>query len=60
MIEIAKILSTDFEIVRVDLYEYKDKVYFSELTFSPWGGHMYSYNQEGLNRLGALYYSTKK
>ena len=58
MIEIAKILSSDFDIVRVDLYEYKNKVYFSELTFSPWGGYMYSYNQEGLNKLGELYYNT--
>lgn len=60
MLEIAKILAADFEIVRVDLYEYKDKVYFSELTFSPWGGYMYSYNQEGLNKLGELYRKTKK
>ena len=60
MIEIAKILSADFDIVRVDLYEYKGKVYFSELTFSPWGGYMYSYNMEGLKRLGDFYYQTKK
>lgn len=60
MMEIARILSADFPIVRVDLYEYKDKVFFSELTFSPWGGYMYSYNQEGLDKLGALYLSTKK
>lgn len=60
MIEIAKMLSADFDIVRVDLYEYKDKVYFSELTFSPWGGYMYSYNQDGLNKLGELYYKTKQ
>ena len=59
MIEIAKILSADFDIVRVDLYEYKNQVYFSELTFSPWGGYLYSYNQEGLNKLGELYYKTK-
>ena len=56
MIEIAKMLSADFDIVRVDLYEYKDKVYFSELTFSPWGGYMYSYTDEGLIELGKLYY----
>lgn len=60
MVEIVKILSADFSIVRVDLYEYKNKVYFSELTFSPWGGYMYSYNMEGLKKLGDLYYKTKK
>lgn len=35
MLEIAKILSTDFEFVRVDLYEIDEQIYFSELTFSP-------------------------
>lgn len=60
MVEIAKILSADFDIVRVDLYEYKDKVYFSELTFSPWGGQMYSYTNEALKILGDKYYSIKK
>lgn len=59
MIEIAKILSADFDIVRVDLYEYKDKVYFSELTFSPWGGYMYSYTNDALKILGDKYYEAK-
>ena len=40
MIEISKILSSDFPFVRVDLYEVGDKVYFSELTFVPTGGNM--------------------
>lgn len=60
MIEVAMILSADFDIVRVDLYEYKDKVFFSELTFSPWGGQMYSYTNEALKELGDKYYSIKK
>lgn len=55
MKEIALLLSADFEFVRVDLYEYKDKVFFSELTFSPWGGFMYSYNQYGLNEIGKAF-----
>lgn len=38
MIEIAKILSSDFDFVRVDLYEYKNSVRFGELTFTPAGG----------------------
>lgn len=36
----------------IDLYEYKDQVFFSELTFSPWGGMMYSYNDEGIKAIG--------
>lgn len=55
MIEMAKILSADFKCVRVDLYEYKDKVYFGELTFSPWGGYMYSYNDKGIKAIGAKF-----
>ena len=55
MLEIAKSLSKDFEFVRVDLYEYHDNVYFSELTFSPWGGMMYSYNDYGLREIGKLF-----
>lgn len=35
MIEVARILSSDFDFVRVDLYEQDEKVRFGELTFSP-------------------------
>lgn len=35
MVEIAKILSAEFDFVRVDLYEQNGKVLFGELTFSP-------------------------
>jgi hypothetical protein len=38
MITIAKLLSADFEYVRVDLYEVKKKVIFGELTFYPASG----------------------
>jgi len=55
MVEYAKILSEDFDFVRVDLYEHEGKVYFSELTFSPWGGFMYSYNDYGLKTIGELF-----
>lgn len=40
MIEIATELSQNIPFVRVDLYEINNKVYFSELTFSPCGGFM--------------------
>lgn len=52
MVEYAHILSSDFDFVRVDFYEFEDKVYFSELTFSPWGGYFYSYTDEALKILG--------
>lgn len=40
MLKISKILSEDFEFVRVDLFNVKGKIYFSELTFSPCSGFM--------------------
>lgn len=38
--KICRILSNDFEFVRVDLFEVENKIYFSELTFSPCSGMM--------------------
>lgn len=60
MIEMAKVLSADFDIVRVDLYEYNDKVYFGELTFSPWGGMMWSYTNEAVEKMGKRYYELSR
>lgn len=54
MIRIAKILSQDFPFVRVDLYEYNKKVYFSELTFTPSGGLMYRHTDEIIQKYGRL------
>ena len=39
MIEIANKLSTNISFLRVDLYEINEKIYFSELTFSPGSGY---------------------
>ena len=52
MIKVAKVLSKDFEFVRVDLYEYRNQPYISELTFFPWGGLMYGYTNEALKIYG--------
>lgn len=52
MAKYAMILSEDFEFVRVDFYEHEGRAYFSELTFSPWGGLMYSYTDDALKLLG--------
>lgn len=38
MIELAKVLSSDFQFCRIDLYEHRDKVYFGEITLHPGGG----------------------
>ena len=40
MLEIAQKLSAGKRFLRVDLYNIEDKIYFSELTFTPCSGHM--------------------
>lgn len=52
MVEVAKKLSSDFDFVRVDLYDFQGKVYFGELTFSPLGGILSYFTTETLEFLG--------
>lgn len=52
LVEYAKRLSYIFPVVRVDFYEFEGKIYFSELTFSPWGGFLYSYTDEAILEMG--------
>ncbi len=52
MLEIARILSAEFDFVRVDLYETDGHVYFGELTFTPANGVLPSYRPELLERAG--------
>ena len=40
LIGLTRILCRDFLFVRVDFYEIKDKIYFSELTFTPNSGRV--------------------
>lgn len=54
MIDIAKILSADFNYVRVDLYEIGNKVYFGEMTFTPASGR-YPYNRKWNESLDRKY-----
>jgi len=56
MLEISRILSKDFEHVRVDLYEMPDgRVLFGEFTFQTWGGLRRFYPPEYDLILGNLY-----
>lgn len=54
MLEICKVLSEDFDFVRVDLYELDQKIYFGELTFSPATGILPYFSEEFLKEKGAL------
>ena len=52
MLSVAKALSSDFPILRVDLYNIDGKIYFGELTFTSQGGMMDFYSQPFLHLLG--------
>lgn len=54
MIELATRLSTGYKFLRVDLYQIKNQIYFSELTFSPCGGMMPFDPPEWDEKLGKL------
>ena len=54
MVKIAKSLSSGHPFLRVDLYEINNKVYFSELTFSPRGGFMPFVSEEWDAKLGEM------
>lgn len=54
MVEVAEKLAEDFELVRVDLYEYQGRVCFGELTFSPEGGILYSHTDQELEEIGRM------
>ena len=54
MIQCAKILSCDFDFVRVDLYDTGERVIFGELTFTPQGGLLRYYNLNALERMNVV------
>lgn len=54
--DVAKILCKDFDFVRVDLYEYRNQPYISELTFFPWGGFLYGYSNNAIKEYGKVWH----
>ena len=38
MMQVARCLSEDFQLVRVDLYSFDEKIYFGEITHYPGSG----------------------
>lgn len=52
MYKVASVLSKEFPILRVDLYEVNGKVYFGELTFTSLGGFMDYFTPEILMEMG--------
>lgn len=54
MIEICKILSSDFDFVRVDLYDIHGQIFFGELTFTPATGVLPNFSEEFIIEKGKL------
>jgi hypothetical protein len=54
MIEISRVLSEDFDFVRVDLYDINGTIYFGELTFSPASGVFPNFSERFIKEKGAL------
>lgn len=54
MLHIARVLSSDFEFVRVDLYDCPSGVVFGELTFTPASGLMGYFTEEALELMNPL------
>lgn len=52
MLDIAKILSSDLEYARIDLYETDRSVLFGEITLTPMGGWLSYFTQEALDLMG--------
>jgi hypothetical protein len=54
MKKIAKLLACDIPHVRIDLYEVRGQIYFSEYTFYDWGGLMKFDDEKWDEKLGDL------
>lgn len=54
MLEIARILSSGFKQVRVDLYNIDGDIYFGEMTFTGNGGYMDFYTSSFLQEMGQI------
>lgn len=60
MKQVVHSLTAHLPFCRVDLYEYNNKVYFSEMTFMPGAGRIKGFSQEFLDILGHELNKTKQ
>jgi len=57
MINVAEKLSSDFEMIRVDLYSNGNRIWFGELTLTPAGCIFHTWSNLALDEMGKLFYS---
>ena len=53
-VELSAKLSKNFNFIRVDWILYKNKIYFGEMTFTPYSGFAYGLSKKDNNYLGGL------
>lgn len=58
MLDIARRLAEGLDLVRIDLYQVDNKIYFGEITLSPAGGSFPSWTRESLLALSSYYFNT--
>lgn len=56
MLEIASRLSKGLDLVRIDLYQVDNNIYFGEITLSPAGGSFPGWSREALITLSSYYF----
>ena len=59
MLEIARRLSEGIDLVRIDLYQVDEKIYFGEITLTPAGGTFPGWSREALLCLSSYYFNAK-
>ena len=59
MVRIASDLAKGIELVRIDLYDTGEHIYFGEMTLTPAGCIFHTWSQESLDEMGDYYWKTK-
>ena len=59
MLEIARRLSEGIDLVRIDLYQVDETIYFGEITLTPAGGTFPAWSREALLCLSSFYFNYK-
>ena len=58
MLSVASKLAEGIDLVRVDLYDTKDHIYFGEMTLTPSGCIFHRWSNKAMDEMGALYNNT--
>lgn len=60
MISVAETLSTDMDLIRIDLYSNGERIWFGEITLTPAGCIFHRWTQKALDDMGEFYRNSEK